>query len=109
MQHWSFKQLVFDLNAFQIHTLLEIGDFGRDCCDVECRLIPAGNMTMSELFELLSRLTIHIDEDLRSEALACLISFAQDFPDLTDDVVGTYVSFILKQVSFLVKLPARLT
>jgi len=59
-------------------------------------------MTLSELFELLSRLTIHIDEDLRTEALHCLISFAQDFPELTDDVVGIYVSFILKQVCLLI-------
>lgn len=68
---------------------------------MDYRLVPLGNMSLTDLFELLSRLTIHIDEDLRSQAVTSLLSFTQDFPDNRDDVIATFVSFILKQVGYV--------
>ena len=70
-------------------------------CSNVYRLIPLGNMSLIDLFDLLARLTIHIDEDLRHLSFNSLLSFAQDFPELREDVVGTYVSFIMKQASLL--------
>ncbi|XP_076807227.1 protein furry homolog-like isoform X2 [Clavelina lepadiformis] len=74
-------------------------DLFRTCIAAMPRLIPGGNMSHTDLFEMLSRLTIHIDEELRSLAFASLHSFAQDLPEQREDVVATFVSFILKQVT----------
>jgi len=55
-------------------------------------------MGFVSLFELLSRLTIHIDEELRSLAFSSLQLFAFDFPGRREDVVAIFIDFIIKQV-----------
>lgn len=63
--------------------------------------MPTG-MSHSDLLEMLSRLTVHVDEELRSRAFSALQSFAIDFPTLREEVVATFLSFVLKQVSVLI-------
>lgn len=61
-------------------------DLFRTCVAAVPRLIPDG-MTRSELVDLLSRLTVHMDEELRGLAYQSLQTLVIDFPDWRNDVV----------------------
>lgn len=62
--------------------------------------MPSG-ISHADLLEMLSRLTVHVDEELRVRAFSALKSFAVDFPTMREDVVATFLSFVLKQVRWV--------
>ncbi|KAF4524722.1 hypothetical protein B566_EDAN013957, partial [Ephemera danica] len=61
-------------------------DLFRTCVAAIPRLIPDG-MTGPELVDMLARLTVHMDEELRALAYQSLQTLVIDFPDWRDDVV----------------------
>ena len=61
-------------------------DLFRTCVAAVPRLIPDG-MTGVELVDLLSRLTVHMDEELRALACQSLQTLVLDFPDWRQDVI----------------------
>lgn len=69
----------------------------RTCVAAVPRLIPDG-MTSSELIDLLSRLTVHMDEELRGLSFCSLQSLVVDFPDWRQDVVWGLTQFVAKDV-----------
>lgn len=72
-------------------------DLFRTCVAAIPRLIPDG-MTGPELVDLLSRLTVHMDEELRALAYQSLQTLVIDFPDWRDDVVrGTIILLLLRK------------
>ncbi|XP_064619246.1 protein furry-like isoform X4 [Lineus longissimus] len=62
------------------------------------RIIPDG-MTKLELVELLARLTVHIDEELKGLACKALQNLMSDFSDWREEVVSGFIQFIQKEVS----------
>lgn len=54
-------------------------------------------MTLS--FSHPSRLTIHMDEELRGLAFATLQALMLDFPDWREDVLSGFVYFIVREVT----------
>ncbi|EFX83758.1 hypothetical protein DAPPUDRAFT_223280, partial [Daphnia pulex] len=72
-------------------------DLFRTCVAAMPRLIPDG-MPRSELVELLSRITLHMDEELRTLAFQCLQNIVVDFPVWREDVLYGYIQFIVKEV-----------
>ncbi|XP_064419085.1 protein furry homolog-like isoform X3 [Latimeria chalumnae] len=73
-------------------------DLFRTCVAAVPRLIPDG-MSRAELVELLSRLTIHMDEELRGLAFTALQALMLDFPDWREDVLSGFVTFIVREVT----------
>ncbi|XP_069780798.1 protein furry homolog-like [Narcine bancroftii] len=73
-------------------------DLFRTCVAAIPRLIPDG-MNRAELVELLARLTIHMDEELRGLAFTTLQALMVDFPDWREDVLSGFVSFIIREVN----------
>ncbi|XP_076272167.1 microtubule binding protein furry isoform X2 [Rhynchophorus ferrugineus] len=69
----------------------------RTCVAAVPRLIPDG-MTSSELVDLLSRLTVHMDEELRGLSYCSLQSLVVDFPDWRQDVVWGLTQFVAKDI-----------
>lgn len=70
-------------------------DLFRTCVAAMPRLIPDG-MSRAELVELLSRTTLHMDEELRTLAFQCLQNIVVDFPAWREDVLyGINISFTL--------------
>lgn len=70
-------------------------DLFRTCVAAVPRLIPDG-MTGAELVDLLARLTVHMDEELRGLAYQSLQTLVIDFPDWRQDVIlGKFLFFIL--------------
>lgn len=61
-------------------------DLFRTCVAAMPRLIPDG-MSRAELVELLSRITLHMDEELRTLAFQCLQNIVVDFPLWREDVL----------------------
>lgn len=61
-------------------------DLFRTCVAAVPRLIPDA-MTGSELVDLLSRLTVHMDEELRALSYQSLQTLVIDFPDWRHDVI----------------------
>lgn len=61
------------------------------------RLIP-DTMTMHELVDMLARLTVHMDEELRTLAHQSLQTLVVDFPDCRQDVIHGYTQFIVRDV-----------
>jgi hypothetical protein len=61
-------------------------DLFRTCVAAVPRVIPDG-MTGTELVDLLARLTVHMDEELRGLAYQSLQTLVMDFPDWRQDVV----------------------
>lgn len=55
-------------------------------------------MTGSELVDLLSRLTVHMDEELRGLAFQSLQTLVVDFPDWRQDVVWGFTQFLVRDV-----------
>ncbi|XP_014611009.1 PREDICTED: protein furry isoform X4 [Polistes canadensis] len=72
-------------------------DLFRTCVAAVPRLIPDG-MTGAELVDLLSRLTVHMDEELRGLAYQSLQTLALDFPDWRQDVVLGFTQFLARDV-----------
>jgi hypothetical protein len=55
-------------------------------------------MTGAELVDLLSRLTVHMDEELRALAYQSLQTLVLDFPDWRQDVVLGFTQFLARDV-----------
>lgn len=72
-------------------------DLFRTCVAAVPRLIPDG-MTGAELVDLLSRLTVHMDEELRGLAYQSLQTLVIDFPDWRQDVVMGFTQFLARDV-----------
>ena len=73
-------------------------DLFRTCVAAIPKCVPEG-MSKSELVELVSRLTLHLDEELKSLAYTALQSLIMDFPEYREDVILGYINFTLKEVS----------
>ncbi|CAH1110307.1 unnamed protein product [Psylliodes chrysocephalus] len=69
----------------------------RTCVAAVPRLIPDG-MTSAELVDLLSRLTVHMDEELRGLSYCSLQSLVVDFPDWRQDVLWGLTQFVAKEI-----------
>ncbi|XP_069669911.1 protein furry isoform X4 [Periplaneta americana] len=72
-------------------------DLFRTCVAAVPRLIPDG-MTGAELVDLLARLTVHMDEELRGLAYQSLQTLVMDFPDWRQDVVYGFTQFLARDV-----------
>ncbi|TRY66006.1 hypothetical protein DNTS_003783 [Danionella cerebrum] len=72
-------------------------DLFRTCMAAIPRILPDG-MSKSELIDLLSRLTIHMDDELRLIAQNSLQSLLVDFSDWREEVLLGYCSFLLREV-----------
>lgn len=73
-------------------------DLFRTCVAAVPRLIPDG-MRRQELVEMLSRLTVHMDEELRGLAFQALQNMVLDFPEWREDVIQGFIQFILQEVN----------
>lgn len=69
------------------------------------RLIPEG-MSPSELVELLSRLTVHMDEELRGLSFQSLQTLIVDFPEWRQDVMHGFTHFLAREVQVCSPQPA---
>lgn len=77
-------------------------DLFRTCVAAVPRLLPE-LMTSSELVDLLSRLTVHMDEELRGLAYQSLQTLVIDFPDWRNDVVfGNFSPIYSLSLHFMV-------
>ncbi|XP_058831172.1 protein furry isoform X5 [Topomyia yanbarensis] len=72
-------------------------DLFRTCVAAVPRIIP-DNMTGHELVDMLSRLTIHMDEELRALAHQSLQTLVVDFPDWRQDVIQGFTQFLSRDV-----------
>ncbi|XP_028321443.1 protein furry homolog isoform X2 [Gouania willdenowi] len=72
-------------------------DLFRTCVAAIPRILPDG-MSRPDLMDLLSRLTIHMDDELRLIAQNSLQSLLVDFPDWRDDVIFGFTNFLLREV-----------
>ncbi|XP_034942121.1 protein furry isoform X2 [Chelonus insularis] len=72
-------------------------DLFRTCVAAVPRLIPDG-MTGAELVDLLARITVHMDEELRGLAYQSLQTLVLDFPDWRQDVVLGFTQFLARDV-----------
>ncbi|KAM5336812.1 protein furry homolog-like isoform 4-T4 [Glossophaga mutica] len=73
-------------------------DLFRTCIAAIPRLIPDG-MSRTDLIELLARLTVHMDEELRALAFNTLQALVLDFPDWREDVLSGFVYFTVREVT----------
>ncbi|XP_055369796.1 protein furry homolog isoform X3 [Betta splendens] len=72
-------------------------DLFRTCVAAIPRILPDG-MSRTELVDLLSRLTLHMDDELRLIAQNSLQSLLVDFSDWRDDVLFGLTNFLLREV-----------
>ncbi|XP_032401098.1 protein furry homolog isoform X4 [Xiphophorus hellerii] len=72
-------------------------DLFRTCVAAIPRILPDG-MSKPELIDLLSRLTIHMDDELRLIAQNSLQSLLVDFSEWRDDVLFGFTNFLLREV-----------
>uniref|UniRef100_A0A8C1DBX3 FRY microtubule binding protein n=1 Tax=Cyprinus carpio carpio TaxID=630221 RepID=A0A8C1DBX3_CYPCA len=72
-------------------------DLFRTCMAAIPRILPDG-MSKSELIDLLARLTIHMDDELRLVAQNSLQSLLVDFSDWREEVLLGYCSFLLREI-----------
>ncbi|XP_077964900.1 protein furry homolog-like isoform X6 [Gasterosteus aculeatus] len=73
-------------------------DLFRTCVAAIPRLIPDG-MSRLDLIELLAKLTIHMDEELRGLAFTTLQALMVDFPEWREDVLSGFAYFIVREVT----------
>uniref|UniRef100_A0A8C9WGE0 Furry homolog, like n=1 Tax=Scleropages formosus TaxID=113540 RepID=A0A8C9WGE0_SCLFO len=73
-------------------------DLFRTCVAAIPRLIPDG-MSRQDLIDLLAKLTIHMDEELRGLAFTTLQALMVDFPEWREDVLSGFVYFIVRDVT----------
>ena len=69
-------------------------DLFRTCVAAVPRLIPDG-MSGRDLVDLLGRLTVHMDEELRALAFQSLQSLVLDFPEWRHDVIYGRLCFVV--------------
>lgn len=67
------------------------------CLTYIYRLIPDG-MTSGELVDLLSRLTVHMDEELRGLSYFSLERLVMEFPEWRQDVLWGLTQFVAKDI-----------
>ncbi|KAG1970388.1 hypothetical protein F2P79_001991 [Pimephales promelas] len=72
-------------------------DLFRTCVAAIPRILPDG-MSKIELIDLLARLTVHMDDELRLIAQNSLQSLLLDFSDWREDVLFGYTNFLLREV-----------
>nr|XP_015197348.1 PREDICTED: protein furry homolog isoform X5 [Lepisosteus oculatus] len=72
-------------------------DLFRTCVAAIPRILPDG-MSKQELIDLLARLTIHMDDELRLIAQNSLQSLLVDFVDWREDVLFGFTNFLLREV-----------
>ncbi|XP_041986547.1 protein furry isoform X3 [Aricia agestis] len=72
-------------------------DLFRTCVAAIPRIIPEG-MSSSELVDLLCRLTVHMDEELRGLSFQSLQTLIVDFPEWRQDVLAGFTQFLAKEV-----------
>ncbi|KAJ8368505.1 hypothetical protein SKAU_G00085330 [Synaphobranchus kaupii] len=72
-------------------------DLFRTCVAAIPRILPDG-MSKPELIDLLARLTIHMDDELRLIAQNSLQSLLVDFSDWREDVLFGFTNFLLREV-----------
>ncbi|XP_045464267.1 protein furry isoform X2 [Harmonia axyridis] len=72
-------------------------DLFRTCVAAVPRLIP-DDMTSAELVDLLSRLTVHMDEEVRALAYQSLQTLVFDLPDWRHDVIWGLTQFLMKDI-----------
>ncbi|KAM9456435.1 protein furry homolog isoform 8-T8 [Clarias gariepinus] len=72
-------------------------DLFRTCVAAIPRILPDG-MSKPELIDLLARLTVHMDIELRLIAQNSLQSLLLDFSDWREDVLFGYTNFLLREV-----------
>lgn len=72
-------------------------DLFRTCVAAVPRLVP-DTMTMHELVDMLSRLTVHMDEELRTLAHQSLQTLVVDFPDWRQEIIQGYTQFLIRDV-----------
>ncbi|XP_031753101.1 protein furry homolog isoform X4 [Xenopus tropicalis] len=73
-------------------------DLFRTCVAAIPRLLPDG-MSKLELIDLLSRLSIHMDDELRHIAQNSLQGLLVDFVDWREDVLFGFINFLLREVN----------
>ncbi|XP_076040545.1 microtubule binding protein furry isoform X4 [Oratosquilla oratoria] len=73
-------------------------DLFRTCVAAVPRLIPDG-MSGRDLVDMLARLTVHMDEELRALAFQSLQNLVIDFPEWRHDVIYGFIQFIKKEVN----------
>ncbi|EPQ14590.1 Protein furry like protein [Myotis brandtii] len=73
-------------------------DLFRTCVAAIPRLLPDG-MSKLELIDLLARLSIHMDDELRHIAQNSLQGLLVDFPDWREDVLFGFTTFLLREVN----------
>ena len=73
-------------------------DLFRTCVAAIPRLMPDG-MSKEDLINLLSRLTLHVDEEMRALAFQALQNLITDFPDWRPDIVDGFLTCILQEIS----------
>lgn len=73
-------------------------DLFRTCVAAVPRLIP-DTMTGHELVDMLSRLTVHMDEELRGLAFQSLQTLVMDFSDWRQDVLHGFTQFLSRDVT----------
>ncbi|RWS23768.1 protein furry-like protein, partial [Leptotrombidium deliense] len=73
-------------------------DLFRTCVAAIPRLIPDG-MSRQDLLDLLSRLTVHMDEEMRGLAFQSLQNIVNDFVEWRDDVVECFMNFVLQEIN----------
>ncbi|XP_014783664.1 protein furry, partial [Octopus bimaculoides] len=73
-------------------------DLFRTCIAAIPRLIPE-NMSSQELVELLTRLTVHIDDELRGLAFQALQNLMHESQTFKEQVIRGFVQFIQRDVS----------
>ncbi|KAI3373189.1 hypothetical protein L3Q82_006498 [Scortum barcoo] len=72
-------------------------DLFRTCVAAIPRILPDA-MSKPELIDLLSRLTVHMDDELRLISQNSLQSLLLDFSDWREDVLFGYTHFLLREV-----------
>ncbi|XP_050540856.1 protein furry isoform X2 [Daktulosphaira vitifoliae] len=72
-------------------------DLFRTCVAAVPRLIPE-TMTGAELVDMLSRLTVHMDEELRALAYQSLQTLIIDYPEWRHDVIISFTQFLARDV-----------
>ncbi|KAJ8280141.1 hypothetical protein GJAV_G00050990 [Gymnothorax javanicus] len=72
-------------------------DLFRTCVAAIPRILPEG-MSKPDLIDLLARLTIHMDDELRLIAQNSLQSLLLDFSDWREDVLFGFINFLLREV-----------
>lgn len=67
------------------------------CISAIPRLMPDG-MTKLDLIDLLSRMTVHVDEEMRKKAFESLHVLITDFADWRLDAIEGFTSFFVNQI-----------